>query len=576
MSTGFKDPEGNFPRSEYEQQVTTNKAARGEWEQKIVYPPVPENTRLPRQDWEPEYPHNKVEESKSGHRMEVDDTPGKERLTWVHEAGHGIEMYPEDGEDGMLINTIGRMVKLVGKDFLMVVNGDGNITYTGNLNLNVTGDFNIKCNNFTLETQGRQVEEIKQEKVENFVGDRVVTTQGSKSEVVLGSYTVESMDTTHIVSKKDLKISAPGDIEVIAGGELRETAEERITTSAPENFMLGNCTTVAGGKGTIGGENHVFYAKSTHSETVDATTVRADGFIGNLKGNVNGNADTATKALTASMGSAGGGGSAPTTNQSASTTAKPTHSNMDEALNQTKTLGVRRVEVDDGRISQSVKGGGGSSGEPTSPSEDNLSETFEEGGPVGGPVPEGEYTDTLAAQRAQFAAELEANPALKEKVQALANAEMSGNPGAIMETMMNRAAAEGKTLSQIVNDTNYWAPYKDGSLSKNLSALRSSPTLQSNLDQALQNTLAGSNVTKLATHAGSSGLSYNYDASGNPAYGWLGPYLASGTQTTRIKDSNGLYEYFYRKDKAYTGVGKNHGTGEADRNWYNGIVNGVQ
>jgi len=229
MSTGFKDPEGNFPRPGYEQEATTNKAARGEWEPRIVYPPVPEGVDLPPQDWEPEYPHNKVEESKSGHRIEVDDTPEAERLTWTHADGHGIEMYPGEGEDGMLINTVGRMVKLVGNGFLMVVNGNGDITYTGNLNLNVTGDFNIKCNNFTLETQGKQVEEIKQEKVENFVGDRVVTTQGNKSEVVLGDYTVESMKTTHIVSKNDLKISAPGDIEIIAGGEIRETAEDRIT-----------------------------------------------------------------------------------------------------------------------------------------------------------------------------------------------------------------------------------------------------------------------------------------------------------------------------------------------------------
>lgn len=424
MSTGFKDPEGNFPRSEYEQQPTTNKAARGEWEPRIVYPPVPEGVDLPPQDWEPEYPHNKVEESKSGHRIEVDDTPEAERLTWTHADGHGIEMYPGEGEDGMLINTVGRMVKLVGNGFLMVVNGNGDITYTGNLNLNVTGDFNIKCNNFTLETQGKQVEEIKQEKVENFVGDRVVTTQGSKSEVVLGDYTVESMKTTHIVSKNDLKISAPGDIEIIAGGEIRETAEERITSSAPENFMLGDCTTVAGGKGTIGGENHVFYAKSTHSETVDATTVRADGFIGDLRGNVNGNADTATTAATAgALGSGGGGGSANVTDQAASETAKPTHSNMNEALNQTKTLGVRKVEVDDGKISQSVKGEGGSSGESTTSNEQTRPDTFGDGEP---PATTGSITEK---QRAQLQ-------------QAEAQGLLGGSTAAEVETAINDVARE--------------------------------------------------------------------------------------------------------------------------------------
>ena len=431
MSTGFKDPEGNFPRPGYEQEATTNKAARGEWEPRIVYPPVPEGVDLPPQDWEPEYPHNKVEESKSGHRIEVDDTPEAERLTWTHADGHGIEMYPGEGEDGMLINTVGRMVKLVGNGFLMVVNGNGDITYTGNLNLNVTGDFNIKCNNFTLETQGKQVEEIKQEKVENFVGDRVVTTQGNKSEVVLGDYTVESMKTTHIVSKNDLKISAPGDIEIIAGGELRETAEERITSSAPENFMLGECTTVAGGKGTIGGENHVIYAKSTHSETVDATTVRADGFIGNLKGNVDGNASSATKALTASMGSAGGGGSATTTNEPASTTAKPTQSNMNEALNKTKTLGVRKVTVDDGKISNSVKGSDGSSGEATTDNSANRPDTFGDG--VASPGT-GNITDEQRAAIQQAEADGLLNGSTAAEVEAAINdvaKEIGADPAAV-------------------------------------------------------------------------------------------------------------------------------------------------
>jgi len=231
------------------------------------------------------------------------------------------------------------------------------------------------------------------------------------------------MKTTHIVSKNDLKISAPGDIEIIAGGELRETAEERITSSAPENFMLGECTTVAGGKGTIGGENHVFYAKSTHSETVDATTVRADGFIGNLKGNVDGNASSATKALTASMGSAGGGGSAPTTNQSASTTAKPTHSNMNEALNQTKTLGVRKVEVDDDKISQSIKGEGGSSGESTTDNTDNRPDTFGDGEP---PATTGSITEK---QRADLQ---------KAEAQGL----LGGSTAAEVETAINDVARE--------------------------------------------------------------------------------------------------------------------------------------
>lgn len=380
MSTGFKDPEEQYPTQPYSDNQTTNKAAREEWEPYAkLAANAPAGVDLGiKTDWQPKYPYNKVEETSSGHRIEIDDTPGGERMSYVHKDGSAIEMYP-DAKDAttFLLNSVGKMVKLVGDDFVMVVNGNGDIHYNGNLNLNVSGDFNINCNNFTVTTQGKQVEEIKQEKIENFVGDRVVTTQGNKSEVVLGNYTVESMADTYIVAKGGVKVTAEEDIEMLAGTEIRETAEERITTSAPENFMVGECTTVAGAKGTIGGENHVIYAKSTHSETVDATTVRAQGFVGDLEGNVDG--DVTGNATTASSAPLGAGGVSTTpsvTKQDATETAKPTQSNMTEALDKTKTLGVRKVTVDNDKISNSVKGSDGSSGEATTDNSANRPDTF--------------------------------------------------------------------------------------------------------------------------------------------------------------------------------------------------------
>ena len=434
MSTGFKDPEEQYPTQPYQDNQTTNKAARSEWEPYVkLAADAPAGVDLGiRTDWQPKYPYNKVEETSSGHRIEVDDTPGGERMSYVHKDGSAIEMYP-DAKDAttFLLNSVGKMVKLVGDDFVMVVNGNGDIHYNGNLNLNVTGDFNINCNNFTVTTQGKQVEEIRQEKVENFVGDRVVTTQGNKSEVVLGNYTVESMADTHVVAKGGVKISAEEDVEILAGTEVRVSAEERITTSAPENFMLGECTTVAGAKGTIGGENHVIYAKSTWSETVDATTVRAGGFIGNLKGNVNGNADTATTAASAPLGGGGGGGSAPTTEQTASTTAKPTQSNMNEALNKTKTLGVRKVTVDDGKISNSVKGSDGSSGEATTDNTANRPDTFGDGEPTAGT---GSITDEQRAAIQQAEADGLLNGSTAAEVEAAINdvaKEIGADPAAV-------------------------------------------------------------------------------------------------------------------------------------------------
>ena len=80
------------------------------------------------------YPHNKVEESQSGHVSEVDDTPGSERLTNVHKSGT-FEVIKGDGA---------RVVKIVGEDFEMVLSNK-TLKVSGNLNIVSDGDINFKA-----------------------------------------------------------------------------------------------------------------------------------------------------------------------------------------------------------------------------------------------------------------------------------------------------------------------------------------------------------------------------------------------------------------------------------------------
>jgi len=372
MSTGFKDPDGAFPRPEYIGQATTNKAARDEWTPKIVLPDGVAGADLVKMDWQPEYPYNKVEETSSGHRVEHDDTLGNERLSYVHKDGSGIEMYPNAEEQTtVLVNSVGRMVQLVGDDFVMIVNGNGDVTYKGNLNLNVEGDFNVSCNNYTITTKGKNVEETKQQKIENFVGDRVVTTQGNKSEIVLGNYTVESMGNTYLVSKENTRITAQDNIDIFAGDDMRLTAEGRMTSSALVNRVVGLCTSVVGNTGTFGGANISMYSKDFNTGEVKASKVQAtSGFKGNLDGDITGHSATTdlakdihvdAQSITGTLGSV-----PDEVTVAAAGTAQPNLENLIEGLARTVQLAIRQIDVDDTGISNSVHGGGetgGSSGQ---------------------------------------------------------------------------------------------------------------------------------------------------------------------------------------------------------------------
>src|SRR5210317_562010 len=88
-TSGFKDPDGNYPKEKYIGEPDVNKLARGEdTEDEIVKAKkdgVDKSVKTPVGTWdEPptefaaEYPYNRVHQTTSGHIFEVDDTEGAE------------------------------------------------------------------------------------------------------------------------------------------------------------------------------------------------------------------------------------------------------------------------------------------------------------------------------------------------------------------------------------------------------------------------------------------------------------------------------------------------------------------
>ena len=99
------------------------------------------------------YPYNRVYQSESGHVIELDDTPNKERIHVFHRSG----TYTEINQEGRRVNKIvGDDIEVVLKDKTVYIQGNakveiiGNVdvTVNGNYNLNVTGD--IKINGKTI------------------------------------------------------------------------------------------------------------------------------------------------------------------------------------------------------------------------------------------------------------------------------------------------------------------------------------------------------------------------------------------------------------------------------------------
>ena len=103
-------------------------------------------------DHQPQYPYNNITQTESGHSMEMDDTPGRERVRLQHRKGTFIEMHPNGDE---VHKVYGDGYEIVGKDKKLLVKGNCMITVEGDAYVNVKGDKVEKIEgNYELHVQG--------------------------------------------------------------------------------------------------------------------------------------------------------------------------------------------------------------------------------------------------------------------------------------------------------------------------------------------------------------------------------------------------------------------------------------
>ncbi len=105
----------------------------------------------------PKYPFNHVQESESGHLIEIDDTPDFERIHLYHRKGTRFEI----DKDG---NYVEKIVKdkysvVAGNDFVTIT-GDVVVNITGNAHVNVTGTSNVTSQDKITITGNNETEII--------------------------------------------------------------------------------------------------------------------------------------------------------------------------------------------------------------------------------------------------------------------------------------------------------------------------------------------------------------------------------------------------------------------------------
>ena len=219
VEKGFTDPTATYPTKEYVGQSETNKLAQGDPRGTIVTKKLKERmlgAKLPGgQAWdEPEtsyrgaYPYNKVTQTESGHIIEIDDTPGSERLHIYHKSGTYVEIDPNGS---VIKRTRGSSYEIIDKNGKISIAGRADISVNGACNIYVGNDANIEVE-----------------------GDVNLTCHNDITAQAGGTFNLSSTEEFNITSA-NVNIEAYTDFNLRSGNEMFVRADKNLYTSTGEN-----------------------------------------------------------------------------------------------------------------------------------------------------------------------------------------------------------------------------------------------------------------------------------------------------------------------------------------------------
>ena len=134
-----------YPKINYQLRSSVNELAQGVVDLsgiRDVYPKIETVLGEPKRNSyaKPIYPFNHVHETESGHVLELDDTPDKERIHLYHRTGTRVEI---DKDGNYVEKIVKNKYSVVLADDYLVVSGKVTVKIEGDLNMEVGGETNL-------------------------------------------------------------------------------------------------------------------------------------------------------------------------------------------------------------------------------------------------------------------------------------------------------------------------------------------------------------------------------------------------------------------------------------------------
>lgn len=232
----------------------------------------PEALRHPQTTYDTKYPYNKVFQTESGHQLEFDDTPGKERIRIGHKSG----TYQEISFDGRVVTATVKHHYHYGKGgATFTIDHSGDIKIDGGKRFSVTGDihhevkgdhYNAVAGDRISAINGSHSHSVKGNSYGKVSGHHTSKTDGDTNHVTKGEHTTKVDGSSLVKTAKDHTNTTGGSASHSAGKNISHSAGEAMSHSAGKDMShsANNISQTAQNGHTISAESHTVNAKQTN------------------------------------------------------------------------------------------------------------------------------------------------------------------------------------------------------------------------------------------------------------------------------------------------------------------------
>lgn len=225
-------------------QPTIPKLARGEYLDETYIMPL-EATKVenvpvagtdltwdePGSAYDAQYPLNRVIETPAGHTIELDDTPGSERIMVYHKSGSYVQIDSRGTTTNKAVNDRYDISEenshvYIGGNAMVTIGGDARVLVNGSMYHEVMGDYSLKVRgNAEIVASGQlNLQSADQTQIQ---GSRTVVHAAVADVDILASSSVNiSGENTHISAEGDMRLSAGAQLGLGASGVLALDGEE--------------------------------------------------------------------------------------------------------------------------------------------------------------------------------------------------------------------------------------------------------------------------------------------------------------------------------------------------------------